>query len=118
VARIGTYHQDGKMLYLQTLGFTNLVPTNKNITNIMHLERGNIDLWVSSDFNMPAIARQAGVSPDQLELSFAFRTVGNYIAFSKATSPHVIRLWQTVLDEVKSDGSYQRICRKYNYKPQ
>jgi polar amino acid transport system substrate-binding protein len=118
VARIGTYHQDAKMQYLKTLGFSNLVPTNKNIINIMHLERGNIDLWVSSDFNMPAIARQAGVSPDQLELSFAFRTVGNYIAFSKATSPHVIRLWQTVLDEVKSDGSYQRICRKYNYKPQ
>ena len=79
---------------------------------------GDIDLWVSSDFNMPHLARQAGVSPDQLELAYAFYRVGNYIAFSKATSPHLIRLWQTVLDEMKSDGSYQEICRRYNYMPQ
>lgn len=118
VARIGTYHQDAKMQYLQSLGFENLVPTNKNITNIEHLKRGNIDLWVSSDFNMPHQARQAGVSPDQLELSLAFLTMGNYIAFSKQTSPHVVRLWQAVLDEMKSDGSFLNICRKYGYAPQ
>jgi len=118
VARIGTYHQDAKMQYLQAMGFENLVPTNKNNTNVIHLQRGDIDLWVSSDFNMPHLARQAGVSPDQLELAYAFKSVGNYIAFSKGTSPHVIRLWQAVLDEMKSDGSYQRICHKYNYEPQ
>ncbi len=118
VARIGTYHQDAKMQYLQTLGFENLVPTNKNITNIEHLKRGNIDLWVSSDFNMPHQARQAGVTPDQLELSLAFLTMGNYIAFSKQTSPHIVRLWQAVLDEMKSDGSFLNICRKYGYAPQ
>ena len=118
VTRIGTYRQDAKMQYLQALGFKNLVPTNKNITNVAHLKRGDIDLWVSSDFNMPHLARQAGVSPDQLALAYAFLTPGNYIAFSKATSPHVIRLWQAVLDEMKSDGSYQRICLKYNYVPE
>ena len=62
--------------------------------------------------------RYMDVSPDQLELAYTFHTVGNYIAFSKKTSPHVIRLWQAVLDEMKSDGSYQRICRKYKYEPQ
>ena len=118
VKRIGTYRQDAKMQYLQALGFENLVPTNKNITNLTHLQRGDIDLWVSSDFNMPYLARQAGASPDQLALAYAFHTVGNYIAFSKGTSPHVIRLWQAVLDEMKSDGSYRRICRKYNYVPE
>jgi ABC-type amino acid transport substrate-binding protein len=44
VARIGTYHQDAKMQYLQALGFENLVATNNNITNVTHLKRGNIDL--------------------------------------------------------------------------
>jgi polar amino acid transport system substrate-binding protein len=115
--RIGTYHQDAKMQYLQNLGFDNLVPTNKNVTNIEHLKRGNIDLWVSSDFNLAHLAGQAGVSADDLELAYAFKTVRNYIAFSTATSPHVIRLWQAVLDEMKTDGSYQRICRQYGYTP-
>jgi len=117
VARIGTYRQDAKMQYLEAQGFDNLVPTNKNITNVMHLKRGNIDLWVSSDFNLAHLARQAGVHPDRLELAYAFHSVRNYIAFSKATSPHVIRLWQAVLDEMKFDGTYERICRKYNYAP-
>ncbi len=118
VKRIGTYRQDAKMQYLQALGFENLVSTNKNITNLTHLQRGDIDLWVSSDFNMPYQARQAGASPDQLALAYRFHTVGNYIAFAKGTSPHVIRLWQAVLDEMKSDGSYQRICREYSYVPE
>jgi polar amino acid transport system substrate-binding protein len=110
VDRIGTYHQDAKMQYLQARGFKNLVPTNQNINNVMHLKKGNIDLWVSSDFNMPHLVRQAGVSPSQVELAYAFHTVGNYIAFSKATSPHVVRLWQAVFEEMKADGSYRRIC--------
>ena len=52
VARIGTYRKDAKRQYLDGLGFKNLVSTNRNINNILHLVRGNIDLWVSSDFNM------------------------------------------------------------------
>jgi polar amino acid transport system substrate-binding protein len=105
------------MQYLQALGFNNLIPTNQNINNVKHLEQANIDLWVSSDFNMPFLARKADVSPDQLELIYPFHTVDNYIAFSKKTSPHVIRLWQMVLDEMKADGSYREICHRYNYKP-
>ncbi len=117
VARIGTYFKDAKMQYLQTLGFNNLVPTNQNINNVKHLEQANIDLWVSSDFNMPFLAKEADVSTDQLELTYPFHTVDNYIVFSKTTSPNVIRLWQMVLDEMKSDGSYQEICHRYNYQP-
>ena len=63
VARIGTYRNDAKMQYLESLGFDNLVPTNRNTNNILHLVSGNIDLWVSSDFNMADLIRQAGVDP-------------------------------------------------------
>jgi polar amino acid transport system substrate-binding protein len=118
VNRIGTYRQDAKMQYLQAQGFDNLVPTNNNLNNLMHLKKGNIDLWVSSDFNMAHLARQAGLSPSQLELACAFHTVGNSIAFSKATSPHVVRLWQAVFEEMKADGSYQQICLNYGVEPE
>jgi len=117
VARIGTYRKDAKRQYLAGLGFTNLVSTNRNINNILHLVQDDIDLWVSSDFNMVHLAQQANVDPQELELAYAFHQVGNYIAFSKASSPHVVRLWQQVLDEMKSNGTYERICRKYVYHP-
>jgi len=115
VLRIGTYYRDAKEQFLKAKGFTNLVSANKNISNIKHVVDGKLDLWVSSDFNMHYLAQQAGVKPDQLELVFAFRTVNNYIAFSIQTSDGIVNLWQRTLDEIKRDGTYKRVSKKYNY---
>ncbi len=109
VARIGTYHKDAKEQYLLAQGFTNLVSTNKNLSNIRHLLRGTIDLWVSSDFNMPYLVKQAGINPDRIERVYAFKKVENYIAFSTKTSDCLIHRWQRQLDEIKRDGTYERL---------
>jgi len=109
VPRIGTYYKDAKEQFLQAKGFRNLVSTNKNIANIRHLMQGSIDLWVSSDFNMPYLAQQAGVNPDRLELVYPFQKVENYIAFSNQTPDDLIKRWQQTLDEIKKDGTYARI---------
>ena len=113
ISRIGTYYKDAKEQYLTKQGFKNLVSTNTNISNIKRLIQGSIDLWVSSDFNMPYLARQAGVSPDQMELVYAIRVVDNYIAFSVKTSDGVINRWQRTLDEVKKDGTYASYYKKH-----
>jgi polar amino acid transport system substrate-binding protein len=107
IQRIGTYNKDAKEQFLQKKGFSNLVSTNKNIGNVRHLIQGSIDLWVSSDFNMPYLVEQAGFNPDQLEHVYAFRDVDNYIAFSKQTSDDLIEKWQVTLDEIKKDGTYE-----------
>ena len=112
LARIGTYHKDAKEQYLQAKGFRNLVSTNKNISNIRHLMDGHLDVWVSSDFNMPYLARQAGVEPDKLELVFAFKKVRNYIAFSIQTDNRLVQGWQQALDAIKRDGTYDRLMNR------
>jgi polar amino acid transport system substrate-binding protein len=109
VARIGTYYKDAKEQYLLAHGFTNLVSTNKNLSNIRHLLRGTIDLWVSSDFNMPYLVKQAGINPDRIKLVYAFKKVENYIAFSTKSSDCLIRRWQRSLDEIKRDGTYDQL---------
>ncbi|MBL0715094.1 MAG: ABC transporter substrate-binding protein [Desulfosarcina sp.] len=114
INRIGTYLRDAKEQYLQRKGFTNLVSANHNISNVRHLIDGNIDLWVSSDFNMPYLVRQAGFDPDKLERVYAFRQVSNYIAFSLGTPLTVVRDWQQCLDGIRKDGTYLRIAHKYN----
>ncbi|MCF8053505.1 MAG: ABC transporter substrate-binding protein [Desulfobacterales bacterium] len=113
VGRIGVYRRDAKMQYLEKKGFGNLVPTNDNTNNIQHLIRGDIDLWVTSDFNVNHQVRQAGVDPSQLERAFPFLTVNNYIAFSRKTSPHIVSLWQKVFEEIRNDGTYEKIRRTY-----
>ncbi len=115
VARIGTYYKDAKEQFLQEKGFANLVSTNKNISNIRRILGGNLDLWVSSDFNMPYLVRQAGMDPNQLELVYAFRKVYNYIAFSLQTSDDIVNLWRQTLDEIQRDGTYTRLSEKYSY---
>ena len=110
VLRIGTYYKDAKDQYLRANGFGNLVSTNKNLSNIRHLLDGTIDLWVSSDFNMPYLARQAGIDPEQLKLVYAFKKVQNYIAFSSQSPDALVSRWQQALDEIKQDGTYDRLC--------
>jgi polar amino acid transport system substrate-binding protein len=110
VPRIGTYYKDAKEQYLRASGFRNLVSTNKNISNIRHLMNGSIDLWASSDFNMPYLAQQAGVNPDQLKQVLPFKRVQNYIAFSIQSPDSLVNLWQQTLDELKQDGTYNRLC--------
>jgi len=107
--RIGTYHKDAKEQYLLANGFRNLVSTKRNRNNIRHIMDGSIDLWVSSDFNMPYLANQAGINPDQLRLVFAFKRVQNYIAFSTQSPNSLVTLWQQTLDELKQDGTYDRL---------
>jgi polar amino acid transport system substrate-binding protein len=36
-----------------------------------------------------------------------------YIAFSRDTPPEVVKKWQTQLDKMKQDGSFERIYRDY-----
>lgn len=36
-----------------------------------------------------------------------------YIAFSKNTSPAIVSQWQSALDEIKLDGTYDAIHQKW-----
>ncbi len=116
VRRIGTYLKDAKAQYLQAKGFDNLVSANRNVSNIRHLADGKIDLWVSSDFNMPYLVRQAGFAPVDFEQVYAFRKVSNYIAFSRDTPLAVIHDWQRCLEGIKQDGTYAQIASRYDIK--
>lgn len=111
VSRIGTYREDAKEQFLLNQGFTNLVSADNNSLNVRQLMAGRIDLMVNSDFSMPWVAAQAGFDPKEIELSYAFRTVNDYIAFSLKTDAAVAALWQQVLEDIKQDGTYERFFR-------
>ena len=118
VKRIGTYLMDAKEQYLQHQGFENLVSAKRNISNIRHLIDGTIDLWVSSDFNMPFLVRQAGFEPDDFKRVYILRRVANYIAFSLDTPRTLVEAWQLCLTQIKQDGTYRQIARHYDVEVQ
>ena len=118
IKRIGTYLMDAKEQYLQHQGFDNLVSAKRNLSNVRHLMDGTIDLWVSSDFNMSYLVRQAGFEPGDVKRVYVLRRVANYIAFSPDTPPTLVEAWQHCLAQIKQDGTYQRIARQYNVEVQ
>jgi polar amino acid transport system substrate-binding protein len=109
ISRIGSYAKDAKREFLLGQGFSNLVNAGNNTVNIKHLMAGRIDLMVSSDFNMPWLMIQAGFDPKEVQLAYGFRTVNNYIAFSLKTDAAIVNHWQQVLEDIKQDGTYERI---------
>jgi len=57
---------------------------------------------------MPYIVRYAGHDPRQLKLVMSFKTVGNYIAFSRMTPDDIVARWQDAMDDIRRDGKWAR----------
>jgi polar amino acid transport system substrate-binding protein len=99
--------------YLKSKGFTNLVSSPLPITNVKQLMNGEVQLSVFTDITIPEIVKKAGYSMNDLEPVFTMSNTYFYIAVSLGTPSEVVKKWQTVLDGLKADGTFERIYRSY-----
>jgi len=74
---------------------------------------GEVPLSVFTDITIQEIARDAGYSVDDLEPVFTIGQTYFYIAMSKDTPADVVQAWQSTLDSLKQDGTYEKIYRRY-----
>ena len=112
IGAIGTYKEDACELFLKEKGFTNIDSIVDDNLNPKKLIAGRIDLWIIGDVMGMHKARKQGLG-DKIEKIFDIKTTQLYIAFSKETSDDVINKWQAALDELKADGTYDKILSKY-----
>jgi polar amino acid transport system substrate-binding protein len=112
VKKIGTYKDDAAETFLKEQGFTNLDSVLNDEQNVPKLAAGRIDLWIVGELQGIHKAKMKGMS-DNLEKVFDVKDTQLYIAFSKNTADDVIAKWQSALDEMKADGSYDAIVKKY-----
>ena len=73
---------------------------------------GRIKLWIIGELVGIHNAKEMGVN-DKLEKLLDVKDVQLFIAFSKNTTDSDIALWQKALDDMKADGTYDAIVRKY-----
>jgi ABC-type amino acid transport substrate-binding protein len=99
--------------YLKSKGFTNLVSSPLPTTNVRQLMEGDVQLSVFTDITIPEIVKKAGYSMDDLEPVFPVSNTYFYIAMSRGTPVELVRRWQSVLDEMKADGTFEKIYRSY-----
>jgi polar amino acid transport system substrate-binding protein len=99
--------------YLKDKDFTNLLSSPLPVTNVKRLMNGEVQLSVFTDITIPEIVKNAGYSMDNLEPVFTVSNTYFYIAISRGTPVEIVKKWQTILDNLKADGTFEKIYRRY-----
>lgn len=94
-------------------GFENLRSSPDPRENVRQLMKGEVQLSIFTDITIPEIVRDAGYRMDDLEPVFSVLQTDFYIAVSSDTPAEVARAWQSTLDSMKRDGSFEKIYRRY-----
>jgi polar amino acid transport system substrate-binding protein len=99
--------------YLKDNGFTNLVGSPLPVTGVKQLMNGEVRLSIFTDMTIPEIVKNAGYSMGDLEPVFTVSSTYFYIALSRGTPVEMVKKWQSALDALKADGTFERIYRSY-----
>lgn len=94
-------------------GFANidLAATPKITANMLFAKR--FDLWVEGSLAVPSIVKEIGHEPDEIERVMVLDNLELYLAFSKTSSPAIVKAWEAALKAIKKDGSFQKIHQKW-----
>ncbi len=108
--RIGAYKGDaiGERLMAQGL---NPILLLRDQDNAKKLVNGQIDLWAAGDPTGPYLARLEGVTG--LKTVLRFHHADLYLALNKETPDEVVSKLQTALDELRAEGSVEKILGRY-----
>lgn len=110
---IGVYRDDARDQMLTKAGFTNLDRITSNKANVQKLMSGRVDLYASSSLAYGVEAVEAGFKPGDLKLVLPLQQIQLYIAMSKGTPPSVVQAWNTALKQLRQDGNWQKVLKKY-----
>lgn len=113
IASIATTTQWWTEQYLQSAGFTNLVTFQDPADNVRQLMKGEVKLAIFTDITVPEIVRNAGYGMEDLEPVFTVQDNYFYIAVSRGTPRKTVEEWQSVLNDMKEDGTFAAIYGKY-----
>lgn len=98
---------------LQSAGFRNLQLISDPIQGVRMLAAGRAPLFAAEKLSMPETLARAGVARQALEEVFSFASSEGYIAFSRSTPMGTVHAWQTQLNELKRDGTFQAIYKRW-----
>jgi len=113
LSAVGTVSSWFSTQYLQELGFTNLVSDRDPGVMAEKLMNGEIDAFVCSDVTFPDILKEAEYQYSDVVREFSLMSSDYYIAFSKNTEETIVNQWQSTLQSMKQDGTYEAIYAKW-----
>jgi polar amino acid transport system substrate-binding protein len=114
--KIATVKDDSKEQFLRDHGFGKLhslqsVP--KWELSLKMVQAGRSDMLISTNFDLPILAQNNGFKATDFEPVLTVQNYFLYIGFSKSTDDSIIIEWQKALDEMKADGTYEKLINKW-----
>lgn len=94
-------------------GYTVSDETNTSETAAKMLMNRRFDLWFDGEELYVDALRLAGYRAAEVEVAFRLDLVEVHFAFSKGTAPATIRAWDQALREMKRDGGFLAIYRRW-----
>jgi polar amino acid transport system substrate-binding protein len=113
LSKVGTVSSWFSAQHLQNLGFTNLVTNSTPGVLAKKLINGEIDAFVCTNVTFPDILKEAGYGYADVVPAFSLMSSDYFIAFSTNTPVKVVTQWQTQLESLKKDGTYEAIYQKW-----
>lgn len=108
--RIGGYKGDAKTQFLLDRGLE-VQTALRDSENVKKLERGQIDLWVTSNQAGRFVARQEGV--ENLKMVQKLHTADLYLALNLQTPDELVQKLQSALDSLRAEGALKSIEARY-----
>jgi polar amino acid transport system substrate-binding protein len=98
---------------LTRMGFQNLDRVERP-EQMLHMLMSGKNRLIASDsaFISDEVLRQHHIEPGAIVRLYKVTALSTYIAFSKGTSPDLVKSWQKALDDMRADGSFARIYAK------
>ncbi|MEJ1296140.1 MAG: transporter substrate-binding domain-containing protein [Candidatus Sedimenticola sp. (ex Thyasira tokunagai)] len=89
--------------------------SGKNVIDLSFkkMENNRIDLFAYELNVIKYGAKIHGYDPDKYEAVYTLKEGELYYAFNKNTDDKIIQKWQQALDDLKTDGGYQKILNSY-----
>jgi len=98
---------------LKEKGFTNLVEYNTIQEIFTQLLNGKVNLFPCSNLVLNSEIKKLGIDPGEFKKALFITSELEHIAFSKSTSDELIQTWQSHLDNMKNDGTFDKIFKKW-----
>jgi len=98
---------------LRDMGFTNIYTVSAPIEAVRMLVGKRAPLMALDDITLADTLSAGGVDPQLIEPGVLISQAVQYIAFSSDAPDTMIARWQKALDDMKSDGSFDRLYEKW-----
>ena len=104
---------DAREQMLVSNNFTNIRRVENDRLCAIGINSGEYELWLASTMSFPWVAYESGLGKSNFAKVFTAQSAELYFAFSKDVPDSTIILWQTTLDELKSEGLFDRLSSNY-----